>query len=219
MASRRLNDLQPAVHARAKQFNVLCRQAGFEPLIYCTKRSMREQAALWRNGRSRATIDAQLGTWRDPHYRRAGSSPSAVAWARAMFVWLADGASHGISTTCGEDKPEDAQLVTAMYEQMADLVEGAGPQYGRRTLTNALPGRSMHHYGLAFDAVPMVGSKPLWDVHHSEGDMRSEWSEFGKAAKDAGLEWSGDWEGFKEYAHVQVRDAGKVLADGPEAVA
>ena len=53
MASRSLDDLLPAVKAKADEFCRLCREHGMEVLIYCTYRSDEEQNGLYAQGRSK----------------------------------------------------------------------------------------------------------------------------------------------------------------------
>lgn len=86
-------------------------------------------------------------------------------------------------------------------EDLADVLMGVGPQYGSK-VTNAAPGQSMHNYGVAFDAVPLVGGKASWG-ERTEEEQRL-WSEYGRLAKNLGLEWSGDWTRFKEKPHSQL---------------
>lgn len=52
MASRSLDDLLPPVKARAEQFRELCKGQGIDILIYCTYRSLAEQAELYEQGRT-----------------------------------------------------------------------------------------------------------------------------------------------------------------------
>ncbi len=51
MASQLLNDLKPPAFELALAFLDACDDAGLEVLIYCTYRSEREQAVLYRQGR------------------------------------------------------------------------------------------------------------------------------------------------------------------------
>ncbi|GGD64254.1 M15 family metallopeptidase [Lacimicrobium alkaliphilum] len=61
MASRNLNDLVPAAKSKAEQVIQACQQAtGFELLIYCTLRTLEEQARLYRQSRSRSEIDIKI---------------------------------------------------------------------------------------------------------------------------------------------------------------
>lgn len=56
MASRSLYDLQISVRDSAQMMLSASQSSGFDFLIYCTKRTHREQAILYRNGRSLAEI-------------------------------------------------------------------------------------------------------------------------------------------------------------------
>lgn len=73
--------------------------------------------------------------------------------------------------------------------------------YGRTDLskgkvTNAKPGQSFHNFRCAFDFFPKVNGKAAWDNLEL-------FRQCGEIAKSVGLEWAGDWEHFKEYAHCQ----------------
>jgi hypothetical protein len=66
--------------------------------------------------------------------------------------------------------------------------------------TNATAGEGNHTFGCAFDAVPMVDSKPVWDYDHN----KALYDEYGGAALKCGLDWSGSWKTFQEYVHCQL---------------
>jgi len=90
---------------------------------------------------------------------------------------------------------------------LADIIDKVGPQSGKKA-TNAAPGESFHNYGLAFDAAPVVNGKILWrtidDPSTLDIDEGKIWQIYGKSSTDAGLNWSGYWTSFKEYAHSQL---------------
>jgi len=83
---------------------------------------------------------------------------------------------------------------------LAELLISVGPQEGP-LVTYAGPGQSMHQYGLAFDAVPCRGGKPVWGTRRDE-DHRM-WDLFGQFGVKAGLEWAGEWTRFIEFPHLQ----------------
>lgn len=62
-------------------------------------------------------------------------------------------------------------------------------------VTNAGPGHSWHNYRVAFDFVPIVAGKAIWD------DAKM-WATCGAIARECGLEWGGDWK-FKDKPHCQ----------------
>lgn len=53
MASRRLDDLHPVFQPYARAFKAACEVDGLDVLIYCTLRSMDEQAELYAQGRTK----------------------------------------------------------------------------------------------------------------------------------------------------------------------
>lgn len=69
-------------------------------------------------------------------------------------------------------------------------------------LTNAAPGQSLHNPDVngeawAFDAVPVIGGKPLWDDAAKINIM-------GQCGEAVGLEWAGRWHGvIRERVHFQ----------------
>jgi len=73
-------------------------------------------------------------------------------------------------------------------------------------VTNAKGGQSFHNYKVAFDWVPMLHGKPLWN----DAIVYGKCARIGEAL---GLEWAGRWAGkFKETAHMQYT-GGLSLAD------
>ncbi len=60
MASRRLEDLVPEVQEMAKKHVLLCADAGFELLIYCTLRDGHEQARLYRQSRTKEQVQKKI---------------------------------------------------------------------------------------------------------------------------------------------------------------
>lgn len=154
MASRDLNDLIPAAKTKAEQVVQACAQAtGFELLIYCTLRTLEEQARLYRQSRSRQEIDGKIAK-----FNQRG------------FAFL------------------------------ANILESVGPCYGPH-VTNAAPGESWHNYGEAWDAVPLIGGKPAWNYLQAQ----AYWDAYGEAVRQVGMFWAGDWTGFREYPHAQMR--------------
>lgn len=131
MASRSLDDLAPVVKARAVALQAECHACGLDLLIYCTLRSLDEQAALYKSGR---TLPGRI-------------------------------------------------------------------------LTNARPGMSLHNpdamgQAWAFDAVPLVCGKPVWQDMQLIKTM-------GVCGESVGLEWAGRWGGaLRESVHFQVQPGG-----------
>lgn len=82
----------------------------------------------------------------------------------------------------------DNESQLALYNQ--------GRSLPGRVVTNAKPGHSYHNWRCAFDVVPIVGGKAIWN------DMNL-WYRIGQIGEACGLEWAGRWKMMKESAHFQ----------------
>lgn len=82
------------------------------------------------------------------------------------------------------------------------------PPLGKKyVVTKARGGQSYHNFGLAFDIVVLDAmGKVDWDPSHAG------WTEAASVGKSVGLEWGGDWTGFKDIPHYQYT-GGVSLAD------
>ncbi|MFO1152417.1 MAG: M15 family metallopeptidase [Rhodospirillales bacterium] len=80
------------------------------------------------------------------------------------------------------------------YEEQAEIYAQGRTRPGKR-VTNARPGYSWHNFGLAFDVVPLVGGKPVWNS--------SCWSRIGVLGRGIGLIWGGDFCALKDLAHFE----------------
>ena len=101
----------------------------------------------------------------------------------------------------------DAESQAAIYA-IGRTVKGPNPSILKpmgRVVTNAKPGDSYHNWRVAFDWVPLVGGKPVWN------DTKL-FEKCGAIAESVGLEWAGRWTTFPELAHCQYR-GGLQLAD------
>lgn len=102
-------------------------------------------------------------------------------------------------------------LITCTYrsddEQERLYAQGrttAGP-----IVTNARAGQSAHNArssagqpaSRAFDVVPLVDGKPMWDAAHPH------WQKLGRIGTELGLEWAGNWRRFREFPHFQLPGA------------
>ena len=91
----------------------------------------------------------------------------------------------------------DAESQNALYAQ--------GRTLPGKKVTNAKAGQSFHNWRVAFDFVPIVGGKAIWNDD-------TLWTKCGEIAEGIGLEWAGRWKTFKETAHCQYT-GGLTLAD------
>lgn len=96
-------------------------------------------------------------------------------------------------------KDEDIDLlVTSTYRDLDS--QRALFEQGRtipgKIVTNARAGQSFHNYRCAFDVVPLVNGKCIWDDEYL-------WNKIGMIGEFCGLTWAGRWTTFKETAHFQ----------------
>lgn len=89
-------------------------------------------------------------------------------------------------------------LVTSTYRdaECQDALYAQGRTTPGRRVTNAKGGQSWHQYRVAFDVVPLVAGKAIWD------DRRI-WQRIGALGESVGLEWAGRWKSFPESPHFQ----------------
>jgi peptidoglycan L-alanyl-D-glutamate endopeptidase CwlK len=96
-------------------------------------------------------------------------------------------------------------LITSTYRdnESQDALYAQGRTKPGKIVTKAKGGQSFHNYRCAFDVVPLVNGKPVWE----DEDL---WAKIGRFGKQIGLEWAGDWTTFKEQPHFQYT-GGKTL--------
>lgn len=71
----------------------------------------------------------------------------------------------------------------------------------KKVVTHAMPGQSLHNYGMALDVCFMGDDAYL--VKDPEQVML--WNEYGKFCKDNSLVWGGDWVGMKnDRPHCEI---------------
>jgi len=87
----------------------------------------------------------------------------------------------------------------ALYEQ--------GRSTEGNIVTNARGGESYHNYGLAIDfALRTPDGRAIWDMEYDGNDNgESDWMEVVEIAKDLGFTWGGDFRGFNDYPHFEMR--------------
>ena len=76
---------------------------------------------------------------------------------------------------------------------------GRTVQKERRVVTNAKAGHSWHNFKCAWDVVPVVSGKPVWD------DKDPVWRRVIQLGKEAGAEAGAEWTSFPDLPHFQVR--------------
>lgn len=75
-------------------------------------------------------------------------------------------------------------------------------QQGRTTpgeiVSNAKAGQSWHNYGLAVDIGLIINGKQSWKVDQN-------WMTVVNIFKEHSFTWGGDWKGFKDYPHLEMK--------------
>lgn len=98
----------------------------------------------------------------------------------------------------------DFECQRSLYAQGRTV---AGPK-----VTQALPGHSWHNWKRAFDIVPVVNGKAVWNDTFV-------WHRIGVIGRKIGLEWGGDWHKFKDMPHFQYTEhltLGSLLEQHPK---
>lgn len=89
-------------------------------------------------------------------------------------------------------------MITSTYRDIES--QNALYAQGRTTpgsiVTKAKGGQSYHNYQVAFDFVPLVNGKAMWND-------TATFEKCGAIGESCGLEWAGRWKTFKELAHLQ----------------
>lgn len=132
--------------------------------------------------------------------RRLSDLHPDVAHLAQQFLSKCEMAGIHVMVTCTYRSEEEQQ---ALYDQ--------GRTKPGNIVTNAKPGESLHNckYPLgtpasrAFDVVPIVNGKPVWD------GTDPVWDQIGMIGIGIGLEWAGEWtverEHFVEKPHFQLK--------------
>jgi D-alanyl-D-alanine dipeptidase len=144
-----------------------------------------------------STVPASA-TARLSEQRLARLHPAVATRARAMLELAAHQGAE-LLVTQGLRTWEEQDTLYAKGRNVAPI----GKKY---VVTNAKGGQSYHNFGLAFDVMVLDAiGKADWDASHPG------WRIAADAGKSVGLEWGGDWSGFKDIPHFQYT-AGLTLA-------
>lgn len=65
MASKRIEDLSKPMQEKVNAFLKLCKERGLDVLIYCTLRTLEEQAKLYRQGHTSSEVQEKIKKFRD----------------------------------------------------------------------------------------------------------------------------------------------------------
>ena len=108
------------------------------------------------------------------------------------------------------DKQNIDILITSTYRdaESQNALYAIGRTKAGRKVTNAKGGQSFHNWRCAFDFVPIVNGKAMWN----DIDL---FNKVGIIGESLGLTWAGKWVRFPELAHFQYTN-GLSLADFQE---
>jgi peptidoglycan L-alanyl-D-glutamate endopeptidase CwlK len=89
-------------------------------------------------------------------------------------------------------------IITSTYRdaESQDALYAQGRTNPGVKVTNVKGGDSFHNHRVAFDFVPIVNGKAVWDDELL-------WQMCGAIAQMCGLEWGGAWSGFVDRPHCQ----------------
>jgi len=89
-------------------------------------------------------------------------------------------------------------IITSTYRdaESQDALYAQGRTLPGKKVTNVRGGDSFHNHRCAFDFVPVVGGKAVWNDDKT-------WERCGAIAEKVGLEWGGRWAKFPDKPHCQ----------------
>lgn len=94
-------------------------------------------------------------------------------------------------------------IVTSTYRdfeaQAALYAIGRTVQLEAKKVTNAKPGRSWHNFKCAYDVVPIISGKAVWNARDPL------WQRVIELGEAAGAEAGAKWKSFPDLPHFQVR--------------
>lgn len=97
---------------------------------------------------------------------------------------------------CAEEKIDVIFTSTYRDNESQDALYAQGRTRPGKIVTEVRGGYSFHNHRVAFDFVPIVAGKAVWDD-------KLLWERCGAIGKEVGLEWGGSWKGFKDRPHMQ----------------
>lgn len=106
---------------------------------------------------------------------------------------------------CAEEGIDIIFTSTYRDKESQDDLYAQGRTKPGQIVTDARGGDSFHNYRVAFDFVPVVAGKAVWND-------KLLWERCGAIGQKCGLEWGGSWKGFKDRPHMQDTN-GYTIAD------
>lgn len=97
---------------------------------------------------------------------------------------------------CAEQGIDVIFTSTHRDHEAQDALYAIGRTLPGKIVTKARGGDSFHNWQCAFDFVPIVAGKAVWDDD-------ALWARCGAIGESVGLEWGGNWTRFKDRPHFQ----------------
>lgn len=101
-----------------------------------------------------------------------------------------------LQLACAEQGIDIIFTSTHRDHEAQDALYALGRTKPGKVVTKAKGGDSYHNWQCAFDVVPTVNGKAVWD----DNDL---WQRIGEIGVAVGLEWGGNWTKFKDRPHFQ----------------
>jgi peptidoglycan L-alanyl-D-glutamate endopeptidase CwlK len=89
-------------------------------------------------------------------------------------------------------------IITSTYRDIEsqNSLYAQGRVTAGNIVTKVKGGDSFHNWRVAFDFVPVVNGKAIWNNDKL-------WAQCGNIGRQCGLEWGGNWPNFKDMPHMQ----------------
>lgn len=100
-----------------------------------------------------------------------------------------------IITSVYRSKEEQDKLFLQPFDGIDNDKDGLIDEANEK-ITNARGGQSYHNWRCAFDIVPIVQGKAIWNNVQL-------WNKLGAIGQSCGLEWGGSWPSFPDVPHFQ----------------
>jgi peptidoglycan L-alanyl-D-glutamate endopeptidase CwlK len=107
--------------------------------------------------------------------------------------------------TCEREGIDVIITSTLRDKESQDALYAQGRTAPGPVVTKVKGGFSFHNYGVAFDFVPIVSGKAIWN----DGAL---WEKCGRIGEECGLEWGGRWTRMVDKPHFQDT-TGLTIAD------
>jgi peptidoglycan L-alanyl-D-glutamate endopeptidase CwlK len=104
---------------------------------------------------------------------------------------------------CNLELPVDKIIITSTYRSVdyQNYLYEQGRTRPGAIVTKVRGGFSVHNFRRAFDVVPQINGRAVYDTNTKE--LTQLWADIGAIGQECGLEWGGSWKGFVDMPHFQ----------------